>query len=133
MQLSFIVGKNKRRVAEILTSPNEFVAVHPLIFDMRHIGGNQYMVFESVRLAGLPYRFAYDAEVTKADDDTWVQILANVRNMVRIEMTFRLSDHGQGTQIDETVSIKSVLPVKAMMNKLLSEQHGVLFKNIDES
>jgi len=50
-----------------------------------------------------------------------------------MEMEFRLSDHAQGTQIDETVSIRSVLPVKPLLKRLLSEQHKQLFKNVDES
>lgn len=131
--MSFLVGKTRRRVAEILTDPSEFVAVHPLIFDMRHVGGHRYKVFERVRLAGLPYSFVYEAEVLRAEDDGWVRMHATVARLVRMEMEFRLSDHAQGTQIDETVSIRSVLPVKPLLKRLLSEQHKQLFKNVDES
>lgn len=132
MQLSFVVGKSKRRVAEIITNPTEFVAVHPIIFDMQYLGGNRYKVFEKVKLAGLPYSFVYDADITRAEDDSQVEIRANIKNLVRIHMLFRLCDHVQGTQVDETVTIKSALPVKPMMHKLLREQHALLFRNIDE-
>jgi hypothetical protein len=49
-----------------------------------------------------------------------------------MKMDFKVEPDGSGSKITETVEIRSPLPIKGYLLKLLRTQHTQLFKNMGE-
>lgn len=131
MEFDFVVKRDIQTVFEYLTQPEKFVSVHPLIYKMTDLGGGNYKVFEKIRFGPLPYKFTYKANISTGQNDE-ITMKAVVAGMTKITMHFNLTASDDGTEITETVSIRSPLPIKRYMHNLLKEQHTKLFKNIEK-
>ncbi len=130
LTLVFAVPRPVGLVFAHLADPVRFVAVHPVISRMEATGPGQYLVYETMKVVGLPYSFTYPATITADQAALTVQVRATVRQLVHIQMDFRLSGSGQATTVHETVTFGSWLPVGALMAPVFRQQHARLFANL---
>lgn len=131
LALTFRLSKDSKTVFACLTDAGKFVAVHPLIYKMTPVKDGEYLVFERIMLGFIPCYFRYRATIGFNENKTQVHIKARVMGLVHIEMLFTLWPEGEGTRVQETVNLKSLLPVKSLMFKLFEKQHTLLFQNIE--
>ncbi len=134
MQLIFRLNAPIEKVYEYLTEAEKFVKAHPIIHKMEPLAAtNAYKVFETVKFGFIPYSFSYKATVNGNKEKNQVSILATVYKMTKIKMIFNLIPTESGCQVEEEILINSPLPIKSFMNKLFSEQHQILFENIEKA
>lgn len=132
MELSFEVKKPLEVVLHALTDPSAFVRVHPVITKMDALDNNRFRVHETVNLLGfIRYSFCYYATVTQHRPENVVKISASVMKVTKIDMCFRLSEKYGATQVDETITWRSPLPVGLVLKRLFAETHAELFRNIE--
>jgi len=133
MKLKFTVNKPINAVIEYLTDTNKFVSVHPVITKLEPKGGDDYLVYETLKMGFIPFSFTYPVIIKSDTQKAVVTYNAIVKKMVKIEMNFQLSTSGNQTIIEETSTFKSFLPVKFIMSKIFKKQHELLFKNIEKA
>ncbi len=131
MKLTHALKKPVDFVFAHLTDMQKFVAVHPLIYRMDRLDGNTYLVFERLKIGFIPYSFTYTATVESDGANKTVLLRANVMNLATIEMHFAIKASGSGYVVTETVTFKSTLPVRAIMEPVFRKQHTRLFPNIE--
>lgn len=132
MELTFALKKSPAFVFDYLTDMDKFAKVHPVITKIEHLGSGDYLVYETLKLGFIPYSFTY--RVTIASDPVLNRIVINavVMKMTRITMDYSIRPEGNGSVVDEIITIKSALPVKGIVQKVFREQHHQLFTNIDK-
>jgi len=133
MKLKFIVNKPINTVIDYLTDTKKFVSVHPVITKLEPKGGDNYLVYETLKMGFIPFSFTYPVIINSDTQKGVVAYKAVVKKMVQIEMNFQLSVSGSQTVIEETITFKSFLPVKFIMGKIFKKQHELLFKNIEKA
>lgn len=126
---TFEVHKDLTTVKQYLTDIEKFVNVHPLIYKMKDLGGNEYKVYERVKIGFVIYNFTYKAFIILDIDS--VKIVAKVKRITKISMLFNFQEEGENTVITERLTVNSPLPIKNYMNRLIEKQHRVMFHNID--
>lgn len=131
-QLNFKVSKPEDVVFDYLTDMQKFVSVHPLITKMDCINQNQYKVYERVDTGLFPYSFTYIANVESNSEKKTVVINAVVMRITKIEMAFVIKQNGNYSEVVETVLINTFLPIKSLLKKIFTEQHYILFQNIEK-
>jgi len=125
----FKVKKDIIIIKQQLTIVENFVNVHPLVYKMKDLGWNKYKVFEKIKIGVIPYRFTYKAIITDEKDS--VNIVATVMGLTTISMFFTFQEEDKVTVIHERLIIKSPLPIKNYMNRLIEKQHKTMFNNIE--
>jgi len=130
-ELRFLCNKAPASVLAVLADMQRFAAVHPIIQRIVPLGGARYRVHETIRFGPIPYSFTYPVELTVDHALPRVRILATIQGMTTMDMEFMVAPKGSGSQITETVEIRSPLPIKGYLLRLLREQHAQLFRNID--
>ena len=125
----FKVKKDIITIKKQLTNVENFVNIHPLIYKMTDLGRNKYKVFEKIKIGVIPYRFTYKAIITEEKDS--VNIVATVMGLTTISMFFTFQEEDKVTVIHERLIIKSPLPIKNYMNRLIEKQHKTMFNNIE--
>lgn len=132
MKLSFSLRSNPEMVFRYLSEADLFVTVHPVIYNMELIGPNTYRVYEQTKLGFLKYSFTYEAEIISDPGQKKVEIKAVVKKHTTIDMTFQVRHGNHGTIVEETVDIRSPLPIRGFMEKFIRKQHNIMFENIDQ-
>lgn len=130
MQLQFYVSKPLNEVFEYLSDTQKFAVIHPVIYKIEHIAGNQYLIHEKMNVGFIPYAFTYKADIIANKAKNTIKMLATVNHLVKINLHFELIEHENITQIIETVEIHSFLPVKKIMQKMFKKLHAILFENL---
>ncbi len=118
-------------VFDHLSDMKKFVGVHPIIFKMDHLGGGNYKVYETLKLLGIPCTFTYKATVVGDPQAKTVNIKAVVMKLTHIEMSFVIKTEGEHSHIIETVTFRSPLPIKGILQNIFKTQHKQLFLNIE--
>lgn len=114
-----------------LTDMQKFASVHPVISKIVPVGVDTYRVHETLRVGPVPVSFTYRARV-EADPATWhVCIRATVLGLTRVEMNFYLYPEGAATRVEETLTVTSPLPVRALVYRIFREQHTRLFATME--
>jgi len=132
MNLSFSLHKSPDFIFDYLTDMDKFAKVHPVITKIDSLGDNRYLVHETLRLGFIPYSFTYPVSIESDQLNGKVTIKATVMKVTHIEMSYSIRQEGELSIVDETISIKSFLPLKSMMEKIFREQHTLLFQNMDK-
>jgi carbon monoxide dehydrogenase subunit G len=132
LELVFDVPQPVGVVLAHLADHQLFVAIHPVISRMQATGPGQYLVHETLKVAGLPYSFTYPATIEADQAARTVRVRATVARVVHVQMDFRLSGSGQATTVRETVTFRSWLPVGALMAPVFRQQHAQLFQNLGQ-
>ena len=130
MELSFKIDKSADFIFDYLTDMQKFVSVHPVITKIDKTNNDSYLVYETLKFGFIPFSFTYPVTIESNFSDKNVIIRATVMKLTKIEMTFVLKAGKDFTVIEETIQIKSPLPVKSTMQNIFKKQHGQLFKNI---
>ena len=131
MNLSFTLHKSPDFIFDYLTDMDKFAKVHPVITKIDRLGDNRYLVHETLRLGFIPYSFTYPVTIENNVANKTVTIKATVMKMTHIEMHFSIRREGEHSVVDESITFRSVLPIKAVMEKIFREQHTLLFQNMD--
>ena len=131
MRLLFKIEKNVDFVFDYLTDMKKFVSAHPVIFQIDDKGNENYLIHETLKLGFIPFSFTYPVTIEKNFINKKVTIRATVFRITKIEMNFVLKADNSFTLINEEINIKSLLPVKFIMQNIFKKQHTQLFKNIE--
>jgi carbon monoxide dehydrogenase subunit G len=130
-ELQFQCNRAPALVLAVLADMQRFAAVHPIIQRIVPLGGDRYRVHETVRFGPIPYSFTYPVELTVDHALSSIRIRATIQGLITMDMRFMVAPKGNGSRITETVEIRSPLPIKGYLLRLLREQHAQLFRNID--
>lgn len=132
MNLSFILHKSPDFIFDYLTDMDKFASIHPVISRIDKTGENKFLVHETLKLGFIPFSFTYPVSIESNRSAKTVTIKATVMKLTHIEMNFSIRSEGNHSVVDESISFKSFLPVKAVMEKVFREQHTLLFQNMDK-
>jgi hypothetical protein len=91
---------------------------------------NNYLVYETLKVALIPFSFTYPVTVTAYPEKSVVIMRATVMKLNKIEMVFAVKASGDFTMVDERIKFNSPLPVAYILQRVFKEQHAQLFKNI---
>lgn len=131
MHLQFKLNKPIEKVFESLSTAENFVKVHPIIYSMKPIPNGGYLVYEKLKLAFMNIDFTYPCTIESNHNEKTITMKAVVKKMVHIQIAFKLSTQNNQTIVDEIISFKSILPVAFVMGKIFKTQHQKLFQNIE--
>lgn len=135
MKLTFKVNQPIETIFEYLTDMQKFASVHPVISKIKQLEGNNYLVYETLKLGFIPFSFTYPVSIESNFEDKKVTIKAVVMKITKIEMNYSLHTENNTTNtttiINEIITFDSVLPVKPIMASIFKKQHKQLFQNIE--
>ena len=131
MNLIVKINKPLETVFEYLTNMKLFTSVHPLISKIDSLVGNNYLVHETLKVGFITFSFTYPITVEKNLNSKKIIIKAVVMKLTKIELNFFLSTEDNATVINETITFKSPLPIKFIMQYIFKKQHTILFQNIE--
>jgi carbon monoxide dehydrogenase subunit G len=129
MELTFNIKQPAALVFDYLTDMQKFVSVHPVIYKMDSLGDNNYLVYEKLNMIPFPFNYKVVVEGNKSNNSVCMN--AVVMKVVKIKMSYLLTEENGRTQINETISFNTFLPVKTIMGRIFSTQHQKLFMNIE--
>jgi carbon monoxide dehydrogenase subunit G len=131
MKLTFSINKPVAIIFGYLTDMDKFASIHPVITKIDKTGDDTFLVHETLKLGFIPYSFTYPVTIESDAAAHRVTIRATVMKMTHIEMDFTIHEEGGRSFVEETISFKSILPLKKAMEKIFREQHSLLFRNMD--
>jgi carbon monoxide dehydrogenase subunit G len=131
MRLSFRLAASPDRVFEILSDPDGFGRLHPLIDAIVPLGDGRYRVRERFAHLPFPLHFTYPAEITSQAASRSVEMNLRIFRLVSVDLVLRVQADGGGSLVEETGSIRSVLPVSGVLAKVLADTHRTLFDRLD--
>lgn len=133
MHLQFKLSKSIEKVFESLSTADNFVKVHPIIYLMKPLPDGGYLVYEKLNLAILNIDFTYPCSIESNSSEQTITMKAVVKKIVHVQINFKLSTQNGQTIVDEFTSFKSFLPVAFIMGKIFKTQHQKLFINIENN
>ncbi len=131
MTLKFQVNLPLQTVFENLTDMQKYVSFHPVITKIDHTGENNYLVHETLKFGPIPVSFTYPVTVEQQQNPNKVIFEASVMKINHIKMEFVLIEEQGITQITETITFKTLLPIKTLMANIFKAQHTQLFQNMN--
>ena len=131
-EFEFTVSGAPDEVYAILSDPDRFTAVHPLIHRMRPLGDDHFMVTEYMPLGPVRIPFRYPARITKDPASLGVSIRAVVHYAIRIDMDIHVRSQAPGSQVKETIRIRSWMPGAPFLANFIRKQHALLFQNLEK-
>jgi hypothetical protein len=131
MTLFHKIQKPADFIFDYLTDMQKYTSVHPVITRIDKTAPDTYLVYETLKVGFIPFRFTYPAIVESSPAEKLVVMRATVMKITRIEMRFLLKSESDFTVIEENIVFNSPLPVKSMMQNIFRKQHQQLFKNIE--
>ncbi len=132
MNLSFTSHKSTDFIFDYLTDMDKFASIHPVITKIDRVGDNRYLVHETLKVGFIPFSFSYPVTIESDRTRIAVTIKATVMKLTHIEMNFTIRGEGEHSVVDESISFKSVLPIRGLMEKIFREQHTLLFANMEQ-
>ena len=133
MELEFSINLPAQVVYEYLTDMQRFASVHPIIQKIVPQPDGSYKVYERMKIGFVPYSFTYKATVASNPDAMQVVINATVMGLTHIQMTFNITASGAQTIVRESITFRSPLPIKSILQKVFREQHAILFQNMEQA
>lgn len=130
-EFEFTVSGPPDEVYAILSDPDRFTGVHPLIHRMRPMGNDRFMVTEYMPLGPVRIPFRYPARITKDPAELEISIRALVHYSIRIEMDIRVTGRASGSHVKEIVRISSWVPGASWLARFIGKQHAVLFDRMN--
>ncbi|RYG50132.1 MAG: hypothetical protein EOO01_11415 [Chitinophagaceae bacterium] len=109
----------------------KYVTFHPVITQIDQTGTNTYLVHETLKFGPIPISFTYPVRVEHDHTTKKVIYKAQVMKINHITMEFDLVEKGNATQITETITFNTLLPIKSLMSKIFKAQHEQLFQNMN--
>jgi carbon monoxide dehydrogenase subunit G len=130
MNLRHQVNQSSEIVFDYLTDMTKFVSIHPVIEKLERVGGNDYLVFETLKFGFIPFSFTYPATVCGDQASKSVVMNARVMKVATIEFRFQISEGDGVSIIDEWILVNSVLPLKSLIQQVIKKQHLQFFENL---
>ncbi len=93
---------------------------------------NKYLVYETLHLGFIPLSFTYPATIYGSREKGHIRMQVRVLKMTEVDMAFDIQEVAGGSIVCEEILIKSMLPVKQLLENLFRGQHAVLFENISK-
>src|SRR5215217_480774 len=115
MTLQFQINLPLPTVFANLSDMQKYVSFHPVITNIDHKGGNNYLVHETLKFGPLPISFMYPVTVEQHQNTNKIIFEAKVMKINHIKMEFDLCENDGTTHITETITFKTLLPIKALM------------------
>jgi carbon monoxide dehydrogenase subunit G len=131
MELFFSIKKSPDFIFDYLTDMQKFAFVHPVISKIEKTSDGMYLVHETLKMGFIPVSFTYPATVEYRPNESIVIIRATVMKLTTIEMAFLIKPESETTVVEEHIKIKSLLPVRKLMESIFRTQHSKMFKNIE--
>jgi len=103
-----------------------------VISKMERLAPNRYRVHERLKFGIIPFSFKYEVTIIGNPDLKTISIKGTVMKLTHMALHFSIHPNGNGSVVDEVVTVKSILPVKGTVEKIFREQHGLLFRNLSE-
>ena len=132
MILHFSVKKPIAFVFEHLSNMDKFTEIHPVIYKVEALGQNNYLIFEKLTFAFIPYAFTYPAQVRSNYENYSVTMRAHVMKLVSINIVFELKTEGDTTLVKETVEFRSFLPLQPLLKLIFKKQHSEFFSRLNK-
>lgn len=114
---------------DYLTDMQKYVSIHPVIYKIDNLTDNNYKIYEKLSFIS----FTYPATVNGDRRTKTVVMEAVVMKLTKIEMVITLKTEDEHTIIQESISFKSPLPIKGIMETIFEKQHKQLFLNIENT
>jgi carbon monoxide dehydrogenase subunit G len=133
MNLTYTLNQPPALIFDYLTDMEKFASIHPVISRIDRTGDNNYLVHETLKMGFVPFSFTYPVTIKSDRTRNAVTIKATVMKLTQIEMNFTIRREGEHSVVDESISFKSILPVKALMERIFREQHTLLFQNMEKA
>ncbi|MEZ5425981.1 MAG: hypothetical protein R2747_06945 [Pyrinomonadaceae bacterium] len=112
----------------------KFGEAHPLITRVEKINDSEAVFFESVRILGIvPHKFSYRAKLEKNDGGDHFVMKAEPKPGVFLELEFDLRPNGEGTRINERISIGASSLTAWFLGRAVVKSHRELVENIGKS
>ncbi len=131
MVLTYTLNKPAAFIFDYLTDMDKFVSIHPMITRIDSLGDSRYLVHETMKLGFIPYSFTYPVSIAGDAREHKVTIRATVMKMTHILMEYAIRQEGGQAIVEETITFKTLLPIKKVLEKLFREQHELLFRNMN--
>ena len=131
MVLTYTLNKSPDFIFDYLTDMDKFASIHPVITRIDSLGDSRYLVHETMKLGFIPYSFTYPVSIANDAREHKVTIRATVMKMTHILMEYTIREEAGQSIVEETITFKSILPIKGVMEKLFREQHALLFRNMN--
>lgn len=131
MVLTYTLNKSPDFIFDYLTDMDKFTSIHPVITRIDSLGDSRYLVHETMKLGFIPYSFTYPVSIASDAREHKVTIRATVMKMTHILMEYTIREEAGQSIVEETITFKSILPIKGVMEKLFREQHALLFRNMN--
>ena len=132
MILHFSVNKPIAFVFEQLSNMDKFIEIHPVIYKIDPLGQNNYLIFEKLKFAFVPYAFTYPASLSSDIENKRVTMKALVMKLVSINILFEMKTEGDATLVKETVEFRSFLPLQPLLKLIFKKQHAELFSRLNK-
>lgn len=132
MELRFEVNKPAYFVFNYLTDMQKFCSIHPVIHKIEDEGNNSYMIHETLKFGFIPITFTYPATVESNKEEYQIKMKATIMKFTKVEMQYKITDHGNTSIVNEIINYHSILPLKFAMRRIFKKQHEILFKNMNE-
>jgi carbon monoxide dehydrogenase subunit G len=132
LQLKYSINQPAKTVFLYLTDMEKFASIHPIISKIDRLENNRYKVFETLKFWFFKFSFTYPVTVTSNQSKNCVVIKATVFKLTNIELSFDISTQKEYTEINEIVTIKTILPIKSIVYKIFEKQHQQLFENLEK-
>ena len=132
MTWHFKTTKSPELVVKYLSEMDHFVTIHPVIFKIEPKGDHQYLVHETLKFGFIPISFTYPVVVQSDAKAMTVSIRDTVKKITQVDLHFKISRRNDFTEIEESIFIKSPLPLKFVMERIFKTQHTKLFENLEE-
>ena len=133
MNLTYTLNQPPALIFDYLTDMEKFASIHPVISRIDRTGDNNYLVHETLKMGFVPFSFTYPVTIKSDRTRNAVTIKATVMKLTQIEMNFTIRREGEHSVVDESISFKSILPVKALMERIFREQHTLLYQNMEKA
>jgi len=131
MILKFKIDKSPKLVYDYLTDMTKFVLVHPVITKIDKIGDAEYLIHETLKFGFLPLNFTYPVSIDQNFKEKTVEMNAIVMKLTKIKLKFSITPEDEFAIIEEKISIKSMFPIKSILQSIFRKQHKILFQNIE--
>jgi len=132
MELTYSSAKSPAEIIKYLTDMESYVTVSPVVYKIKPLKTNEYLFFEKLRILFLPLKFKYHTTIEHTPSTNLVIQQATVMRFTKIKLEFKVEVQAQKTVITETVTFKTMLPIKFLLRKIFRKQHVLLFQNIEK-
>ncbi|MCD6066587.1 MAG: hypothetical protein K0S33_1413 [Bacteroidetes bacterium] len=130
MTIRYKIEKPIEQVYPYLSDMQKFMEVHPVIYKVDHLSGQEYLFYETLKVLFIPVSFSYKVSLTKTVENKQVVIYSRVQPGVYLDLIFDIEQDGTGTHVRETIKIKALPGIKQLFTSIIRKAHLRFFENL---